>query len=92
MVFGSSTLLHKHSPYLANCTGRIESFGANVYTVHDAPTAENAERIIEIRQALRGRRVACVRQKPVCLEQTCRANELVRVPPERGTRSRTAGT
>src|SRR5690606_37660273 len=68
---------------MTNCFGRIQTFGANCHTVHDAAAAENAERIFQASETLSCCLVTAVSQEAVCLQQTSRADELVGVPPER---------
>ena len=43
----SGRALQQHATYVADCLGRVETFRANAHTVHDAPAAEYAERIIK---------------------------------------------
>ena len=43
----SGRALQQHAAYVADCLGRVETFRANIHTVHDAPAAKYAERIIE---------------------------------------------
>ena len=68
--------------YMTNSLGRIQALGAHRDTVHDAPATEHAERIFQTLKTFLGRQVPAICQEAVCLQQTGRANELVRVPPE----------
>src|SRR6185369_10963960 len=76
---------------LADRLGRVQVLRADVDAVHDAVAAEQAVRVFEIVQARRGFLVARVGDEAVGLQQAGRANEFVRVPPERGAGGRAAG-
>ena len=77
---------------MTNGTGRVETLRAHIHAVHDAAAAEYTERIIQGSQTLVGLFIATIRQEAVSLQQTSRADKLVRVPPEGRTGSRTAST
>src|SRR4029077_20907444 len=83
--------LHHQLLDLADGPGRVEVFRAGVDAVHDAMTTEQAVRVLEIVEALGRRLVAAVGDEAVGLQQARRADELVRVPPERGAGGRAAG-
>ena len=70
---------------------RVEPLGANIDTVLDTVTAEYAERVVQVGQALIGCSIATVREETVSLQQARGANELVRIPPERRAGSGATG-
>ena len=70
---------------------RVEVLRADVDAVHDGMAAEQAVRVLEVVEALGGRLVARVGDEAVGLQQAGRADELVRVPPERRAGGRAAG-
>lgn len=73
---------HHHFLDLANRLGRIETLGADIDAVHDGMAAEQAIGIFKIVKPLAGGLVAGIRDEAVGGEESCRANELVRIPPE----------
>src|SRR3954467_8115416 len=76
---------------LADRLVRIQTLRAYVRAVHDRVATEQAVRVFQVVQARVGRFVAAVGDETVRLQQASRADELVRVPPERRARSRAAG-
>src|SRR4051812_44136496 len=66
---------------LGNRLGRIETLGADVGTIHDRVAAIEPKRILERVEALAGRFVAAVGKPAVGLDQDCRPQKLVGVPP-----------
>ena len=54
--------------------------------------AEQTIGIFEIIEALVGRLVTGIGNETIGIQQAGRTDKLVRIPPERGARSRTAGT
>ena len=72
---------------MANGLGRVQAFRAGTDAVHDATAAEQRERIIELGQPLHGRRVTRVSNEAPGLQQSRRAEELFRIPPEGRARS-----
>lgn len=77
---------------MTNCFSRIKTFWTHVNAVHDAVATEHAEGVIQVTQSFGGGGVAAVSQPAVGCEQTGRADELVRVPPEGGARGGAAST
>ena len=69
----------------------FEPLRADVHAVHDGVAAEQPVRVFEVVQALVGRLVARVGDEAVGLQQAGRADELVRVPPERRAGGGAAG-
>ena len=67
---------------MADGPGRVQPFWANADAVHDAVAAEQAEGVVQFGQTLFSHCVAAIRQEAVALQQGCRTQELVRVPPE----------
>ena len=57
----------------------------------ESMAAEQPVGVFEVIQPLTGRTVAIVGDETVGLQQPCRPDKLVRVPPERGTGSGAAG-
>src|SRR5690606_30447972 len=88
----SDASFEQHVANMSDGTRRVQALGAHGHAVHDAAAAEHAEGILQIRQALVRARVTAVHQEAVGLQEACRTDELVGVPPERGTIGRTAGT
>ena len=76
---------------MANRPRRIQTFWTDADTVHDTATAEYTERVVKIGKPFSLGCVATVCQKAIGLEQTGRANELLRIPPPGRTLRRTAG-
>src|SRR5471030_924576 len=76
---------------LADRLVRVQTLRANVDAVHDRVAAEQAVRIFQVVQARAGGFVARVGDEAVGLQQAGRADELVRIPPERWARRRAAG-
>src|SRR6202008_700265 len=70
---------------------RRQALGADVGAVHDRVAAIEAEGIFQLVEPLAGHLVAAVRQPAIGLEQDCRAEELVGVPPVARARGRAAG-
>ena len=87
----SDRALHQEFLDLADRPRGIEALRADVDAVHDRVAAEQAVRVLEVVEALVGRLVARVGDEAVGLQQARRADELVRVPPERRARGRAAG-
>jgi len=83
------TLYHQFLD-LAYGARRIEVLGTGVHAVHDAMTAEQAVRILEVVEPLSGSLVAAVGDETIGLKQPGRADELVRIPPERRAGGRAA--
>ena len=50
--FVSGAALQQHVTYVTDCLGRVQTFRANVYAVHDPAAAEYAERVIQRSQTL----------------------------------------
>ena len=67
---------------MADRAGRVEAFRAHRYAVLDTVATKHAERIVEFGKTLRSCGVAAIDKEAIRLQQTSRANELVRVPPE----------
>ncbi|SSL94618.1 Uncharacterised protein [Klebsiella pneumoniae] len=76
---------------MADGARRVQPLRTHTDAVHNAVTAEYAESIAQAVQALAGFGIATVDQEPIRGQQASRADELVRVPPERRARGRTAG-
>ena len=68
---------------MSNGLGGVQAFRANAHAVHDAAATEQAEWIIQIRQTFFRHGVPAVRDETVSLQQAGRADEPVRIPPER---------
>ncbi len=68
---------------LANCLGRVQALRTHVYTVHDGVAAEQTVWVFQVVQTLTRGLITAVGNETVSLQQTGRAYELVRVPPER---------
>src|SRR4030065_2267962 len=75
--------LDHHVLDVADRLGGIELFRADIHAVHDGVAAEQTVRVFQVVEALAGGMVARVGGGAVGLQQPCRADELVRVPPER---------
>src|SRR5690606_37233116 len=75
----------------AEGAGRVQPFRTDTHAVHDAAAAEQRERVVQLAQALVTGRIAAVRQEAVALQQRRRAEELLRVPPERRAARGAAG-
>src|SRR5258706_4236763 len=75
---------------LAYGARRIQVLRARVHAVHDAMTAEQAVRILEVVEPLSRSLVAAVCDETIRLKQPGRADELVRIPPERRAGGRAA--
>ena len=75
---------------LADRLGRIQALRTDVDAVHDGVATEQAVRVFQVVQAAAGGFVAAVRDEAVGLQQAGRADELVRIPPERRAGSGTA--
>jgi len=71
---------------------RVQALWANFGAVHDGVATVDREVVVELVESLFGELVTRVDDPPVGLQQHSRAQVLVRVPPVRRTRSRTAGT
>src|SRR5690606_1931273 len=78
-------------PNMPDGAGRVQSLGTNCDTVHDSPATEDTEWICKVGQTLGGGRVAAVGEEAIGLQQTGRSDELVGIPPERGTIGAAAG-
>src|SRR5258708_10658355 len=76
------TLYHQFLD-LAYGARRIEVLRARVHAVHDAMTAEQAVRILEVVEPLSRSLVAAVGDETIGLKQPRRADQLCRIPPER---------
>src|SRR5690606_41191367 len=76
---------------LSDCAGRIQPFRADVHAIHDRVAAEQPVRIFQVVQALTGCMIPAVGNETIRLQQSCRADELVRIPPEGWAGRRTAG-
>src|ERR1700752_4737644 len=79
--YGSHLPLDHHALDLGDRLGRIEALRAGLGAVHDGVTAIEAERILEIVEAVSGRLVAAVLQPAISLQQCCRSHEALAVPP-----------
>jgi hypothetical protein len=87
----SDCATNHHFLDLAYRPRRIQTLRTDIDTVHDRVAAEQPIGILKIIQALVGRLVAGIGDEAVSVQQTGRADELVRIPPEGRTRGRTAG-
>src|SRR4051812_36801733 len=78
----SSDLPLDHHPFdLGNGLRRVEVFRASLGAVHDGVAAVEAERILEIVEALAGRLIAAVDQPAPRVEQGSGAKKAVAIPP-----------
>ena len=77
-----SRAIQQHRSNMPNGLGRVEAFGADIHTVLNTMTPEDTERIIQLSQPPLCCRVSAVRQKAVSLQQSCRANKPIGVPPK----------
>src|SRR5262249_49192311 len=92
--FGMTSLhlpLDQHALDLGDGFRRIEMLGAGFGAIHDGVTAIEPERVFEIVEPVTGGLVARIHDEAVCLEERCRAEEALRVPPIARTCRRTAG-
>src|SRR5262249_61431419 len=78
---GSHLPLDHHPLDLGDGVGRIETLRAGLGAVHDSVAAVEAERVLEIVEALPGRLVAAVFEPAVGLKQRGGCEEALRVPP-----------
>src|SRR5881396_4302155 len=92
VMFGSYRALHHQFLDLADRPGRVEVLRARIDAVHDAMTAEQSVRILQVVEPLSGRLVAAVGDEPIGLQEAGRTHELVRIPPERRAGGRAART
>ncbi|MNP47539.1 hypothetical protein D3C76_1415970 [compost metagenome] len=77
---------------MADGARRVQPLRTYTDAVHDAMAAEYAESITQPFQAAVGFGIAAVNQEAIRGQQASRADKLVRVPPERRARGRTACT
>src|SRR6059058_6134716 len=91
LLQASDRAADQHFLDLADRLVRIQALRAHVRAIHDRLAAEQAVRVFQVVQALVGRFVARVGDEAVGLQQAGRADELVRVPPERRAGGRAAG-
>src|SRR5262249_35686424 len=73
--------VHHHTLDLGDGLGGVEALRAGLGAVHDGVAAVEAERILEIVEALSGRLVAAVLEPAVGLKQRGGAEETLAVPP-----------
>src|SRR6266536_4341975 len=78
---GSHLALDHHPLDLGDGLGRIEALRAGLGAVHDGVAAVEAERVLEIVEALPGRLVAAVLEPAVGLKQRGGSEETLAVPP-----------
>src|SRR6516225_4010991 len=78
---GSHLPLDHHPLDLGDGLGRIEALRAGLGAVHDGVAAVEAERVLEIVEALPGRLVAAVLEPAVGLKQRGGSEEALAVPP-----------
>ena len=74
---------------MADSARWVQPLRTHTDAVHNAVTAEYAESIAQTFQTLAGFGIATVDQEAIRGQQASRANELIRVPPERRARGRT---
>ena len=61
----------------------VQVFRTRIHTVHDGVAAEQAVWVVQVVQTFVGNGVAAVGDEAVGVEQAGRADEFVRIPPER---------
>src|SRR5215813_5089534 len=83
--------LHHHPLDLGDGLGGVEALRAGLGAVHDGVAAIEAERILEIVEALAGRLVAAVVEPAASLQQRGGPEEALAVPPVARARGRAAG-
>src|SRR3954452_5513685 len=88
---GSNGPLDEQLLGLGDRLGGVEALGADVGAVHDRVAAVEAERVLELVEALAGIFVAAVGEPAIGLQEDRRPEELVRIPPVRGAGGRAAG-
>src|SRR5690606_19697755 len=71
--------------------GWVQSLGTNCDTVHDSTATEDTERVLKPGQTLGSSCVTAIGEEAIGLQQTGRSDELVGIPPERGTIGTAAG-
>src|SRR5690606_37056156 len=76
----------------SNCPHWVETLRAHPGTVSYASATEQTEGIAQIFQALDSCLIATVQQKTQCLQQCCRTQVLIRVPPPGRALGRAAST
>src|SRR5262252_7217947 len=72
---------HHHPLDLGDRLGRVETLRAGLGAVHDGVAAVEAERVLEIVEALAGRLVAAVLEPAVGLKQRGGSEKALAVPP-----------
>jgi len=92
LLFPSDGATDHHVLDLADGLGRVQTLRTYVNTVHDGVATEQAIRILKVIEALVGCLITRIGDETVSSQQTGRPDELVRVPPERRTGRRAAGT
>ena len=65
----SGSTRQQHVPDMPDSPRRVETLGADIHTILDAVTAEHAERVVQLGQALVGGSVPGIRQEAVGLQQ-----------------------
>src|SRR5262249_25782716 len=78
---GSHLPLDHHPLDLCDGLGRVEVLGAGLGAVHDGVAAVEAERILEVVEALPGGLVAAVFEPAIGLKQRGGSEETLAVPP-----------
>src|SRR6266404_4970114 len=83
--------LDHHQLEFGNRLGRIEALGAGLGAVQDGVATIEPERVLEIVEPLAGGFVARILDPSRCLQQRCRPQEALAVPPIAWARRRAAG-
>src|SRR5262249_19317876 len=83
--------LDQHALDVGDRFGRVKVLRTGLGAVHDGMAAVQPERIFQIVEPRAGRLVARVHNKALRLQQCCRAEEALRIPPVARTRRGAAG-
>src|SRR6266404_5935891 len=90
-LYGSNLAFDQLELEFGDGLGRIEALRAGLGAVHDGVATIKPERVLEIVESFAGGFVAAVLDPARCLQQRCRSQEALAVPPVARARRRAAG-